>query len=340
MSRTGREIALAHDCRRFAVALPRAADKVAQGAFEPMTTRPNYPAPGKAGIARLLTIEHRCSGLPEPCVGLFSLSAFNDEVDHNLRGLRWVRLRSGAFGGRQGLWSSGSGQNRSLGFRRSFHFYGGSVPMRFRYIWARNAAFSGIPRRAAPSAASAPLRLQLLERGGADLRIGVAELADERVVLDPLAAPPLGGSSRRLRARRRAPRSLVRQPEPVDALGAGDRDAGVDHQVDDRAGLFAQERDEGVVGPADARRGRREGPGERRREAPRPAPRGYQAEPMAPRIGRSRPSFSSCRTLNSLAKPSSAAASRRQRWSSKPDGGLMVFAWRRLAWSPTIIKPR
>src|SRR6185312_1939611 len=51
--------------------------------------------------------------------------------------------------------------------------------------------------------------------------------------------------------------------------------------------------------------------------------RGYQAEPIAPRIGRSRQSFSSCRTLNSLANPSMAAASRRLRWSSNPDGGLM-----------------
>src|SRR6185437_8513616 len=52
--------------------------------------------------------------------------------------------------------------------------------------------------------------------------------------------------------------------------------------------------------------------------------RGYQAEPMAPRMGWRRPSFSSCLTLNSLANPSRAAASRRQRWSSNPDGGLTV----------------
>ncbi len=26
---------------------------------------PNHPAAGKAGIARLLAIEHRCPGLPE-----------------------------------------------------------------------------------------------------------------------------------------------------------------------------------------------------------------------------------------------------------------------------------
>lgn len=42
--------------------------------FIPMTCRflqavgqrPNYPAAGKAGIARLLAIEHHCPGLPEP----------------------------------------------------------------------------------------------------------------------------------------------------------------------------------------------------------------------------------------------------------------------------------
>jgi hypothetical protein len=27
---------------------------------------PNHPAAGKAGIARLLAIEHYCPGLPEP----------------------------------------------------------------------------------------------------------------------------------------------------------------------------------------------------------------------------------------------------------------------------------
>jgi len=29
-------------------------------------TAPNHPAPGKAGFARLLAIEHPCPGLPEP----------------------------------------------------------------------------------------------------------------------------------------------------------------------------------------------------------------------------------------------------------------------------------
>jgi len=29
-------------------------------------TWPNHPAAGKAGIARLLAIEHHCPGLPEP----------------------------------------------------------------------------------------------------------------------------------------------------------------------------------------------------------------------------------------------------------------------------------
>jgi hypothetical protein len=27
---------------------------------------PNHPAPGKAGIARLLAVEHSCPDLPEP----------------------------------------------------------------------------------------------------------------------------------------------------------------------------------------------------------------------------------------------------------------------------------
>lgn len=31
-----------------------------------MITCPNETAAGKAGIARLLTIEHHCPGLPEP----------------------------------------------------------------------------------------------------------------------------------------------------------------------------------------------------------------------------------------------------------------------------------
>jgi len=30
-----------------------------------MTTSPNHPAAGKAGIARLLAIEHHYSGLPD-----------------------------------------------------------------------------------------------------------------------------------------------------------------------------------------------------------------------------------------------------------------------------------
>src|SRR4051794_24609961 len=30
------------------------------------TERPNEPAAGKAGIARLLAVEHHCPGLPEP----------------------------------------------------------------------------------------------------------------------------------------------------------------------------------------------------------------------------------------------------------------------------------
>jgi hypothetical protein len=31
-----------------------------------MIMQPNHPAAGKAGLARLLAIEHYCPGLPEP----------------------------------------------------------------------------------------------------------------------------------------------------------------------------------------------------------------------------------------------------------------------------------
>jgi len=31
-----------------------------------IATMPNHPAPGKAGLASLLAIEHHCPGLPDP----------------------------------------------------------------------------------------------------------------------------------------------------------------------------------------------------------------------------------------------------------------------------------
>ncbi len=44
---------------------------------------------------------------------------------------------------------------------------------------------------------------------------------------------------------------FVGLPPLVDTLGAGDRDAGVDHQVDHRPGAFAQQGDQRIVRPAD-----------------------------------------------------------------------------------------
>ena len=129
--------------------------------------------------------------------------------------------------------------------------------------------------------------------------------------------------------------NVVRQPEPVDALGARDADAGLRDEVDGRARpggaaavggarAAAQVGDQLRVGPAAGRRGVRSSLGSAANaggavSASRSAStcnRGYQADPITPRTARSRPCFCSSRTLNSLAKPSTAAACRRDSRSS------------------------
>ena len=168
-----------------------------------------------------------------------------------------------------------------------------------------------------------PARFELLEGGGADLRVGVAELADQGVVFQAVAAAAFGGRRRR-RSRSSAGAAALR------GCATSGRRA--------RRGRWGcrrpppgRRRSGGVRAAARSGRRRSSGRGGRRRCAGRgrarrtvsTCARGYQAEPMAPRIGCRRPSFSSWRTLNSLAKPSASATCRRDRWSSNPDGGLM-----------------